>query len=106
MDRLLEVPLRSGPAQRREREAADRVTGLRGPVHERVPALIRRLAPPILAVLALLVAWEAYARSLPAGGFLPAPTRIAGALWDQRDLAVQNTLVTLGEAVVGFVSSL
>lgn len=37
---------------------------------------------------------------------LPAPTRIASALWDQRDLAVQNTLVTLGEAVVGFVASL
>jgi ABC-type nitrate/sulfonate/bicarbonate transport system permease component len=37
---------------------------------------------------------------------LPAPTRIAGALWDQRDIAVANTLVTLGEAVVGFVTSL
>jgi ABC-type nitrate/sulfonate/bicarbonate transport system permease component len=44
---------------------------------------------------------------LPAGGFvLPAPTRIADALWEQRDLAVQNTLVTLGEAVVGFLTSL
>jgi ABC-type nitrate/sulfonate/bicarbonate transport system permease component len=107
VDRLLEVPIRPGSADQREREAARRAAELRGPVHERVPALIRRLGPAGLAVLVLLVAWELYAQSLPAGGFvLPAPTRIAGALWDQRDLAVQNTLVTLGEAAVGFLTSL
>jgi len=37
---------------------------------------------------------------------LPAPSRILGALWDQRDAAVHNTLVTLGEAAVGFGASL
>jgi ABC-type nitrate/sulfonate/bicarbonate transport system permease component len=37
---------------------------------------------------------------------LPAPTRILSALWDQRDAAVHHTLVTLGETVVGFGSSL
>lgn len=55
----------------------------------------------------LLAAWEAYARSLASGGFvLPAPSRIATALWDQRDLAAQHTLATLGEAAVGFAASL
>lgn len=55
----------------------------------------------------LLAAWEAYARSLTSGGFvLPAPSRIATALWDQRDLAAQHTLATLGEAAVGFAASL
>jgi ABC-type nitrate/sulfonate/bicarbonate transport system permease component len=37
---------------------------------------------------------------------LPAPSRILVALWDQRDEAVRNTLVTLGEAAVGFGASL
>ena len=53
---------------------------LRVAVHERVPALIRRLAPPVVLVVVLLAAWEAYARSLASGGFvLPAPSRIADA---------------------------
>lgn len=37
---------------------------------------------------------------------LPGPTRILGALWDQRDLAVHHTLVTLGETAIGFSASL
>jgi ABC-type nitrate/sulfonate/bicarbonate transport system permease component len=54
-----------------------------------------------------VAAWEVYARSLRSGGFvLPAPSRIATALWDQRDLAAQHTLATLGEATVGFAASL
>jgi len=53
------------------------------------------------------VAWEAYAQSLGSGRFvLPAPTRIASALWDQRDLAAHHTVVTLGEAAAGFGASL
>jgi ABC-type nitrate/sulfonate/bicarbonate transport system permease component len=48
-----------------------------------------------------------YAQTAGAGSFvLPAPTRILSALWDQRDAAVHHTLVTLGETVVGFGSSL
>ena len=63
--------------------------------------------PPIALVVVLLAAWEAYARSLTSGGFvLPAPSRIATALWDQRDLAIQHTTATLGEAAVGFAASL
>jgi ABC-type nitrate/sulfonate/bicarbonate transport system permease component len=48
-----------------------------------------------------------YTQTAGAGSFvLPAPTRILSALWDQRDAAVHHTLVTLGETVVGFGSSL
>jgi ABC-type nitrate/sulfonate/bicarbonate transport system permease component len=37
---------------------------------------------------------------------LPSPTRILTALWDQRDQAVHHTLVTIGEAALGFGASL
>ncbi|MHB8400128.1 MAG: ABC transporter permease [Candidatus Limnocylindrales bacterium] len=37
---------------------------------------------------------------------LPAPSAVVVALWDQRDAAIQNTLVTLEEAIVGFAASL
>jgi ABC-type nitrate/sulfonate/bicarbonate transport system permease component len=70
-------------------------------------AFVRRLAPALVAVLVLVVVWEAYARTLPLGSFLlPAPSRIVSALWDQLDLAIHHTLVTLGETVVGFGLSL
>jgi ABC-type nitrate/sulfonate/bicarbonate transport system permease component len=59
-------------------------------------------------VVGLLVAWEAYGRSLPPDQFvvLPAPTRIVSALWDQRELAAHHAIVTVGEAFVGFAASL
>lgn len=53
------------------------------------------------------MAWEAYARILGAGSLvLPAPSRIADALWDQRGAAVHHTVVTLGETAAGFGTSL
>ncbi|HLX35085.1 MAG TPA: ABC transporter permease [Candidatus Limnocylindrales bacterium] len=66
----------------------------------------RRLVP--ITIVALLVAaWQLAGASGGVTGFvLPAPSRILAALWDERDLAVHNTLVTLGEAVVGFGASL
>lgn len=61
------------------------------------------------AIGLIAIAWEIYARSL--GGpstfvVLPAPSAILAALWDQRDAAIQNTIVTLNEAIVGFAASL
>jgi ABC-type nitrate/sulfonate/bicarbonate transport system permease component len=58
-------------------------------------------------VAALVVAWELASRllDLPAT-VLPPPSRIATALWDQRDAALHHTLVTLGETAVGFAASL
>ncbi|MHB8460481.1 MAG: ABC transporter permease [Candidatus Limnocylindrales bacterium] len=64
---------------------------------------------PVAVAIAVVAAWETYARSLgDASSFviLPAPSAVVGALWDQRDAAIQNTIVTLGEAVVGFGASL
>ncbi|HEX8024942.1 MAG TPA: hypothetical protein VF484_01935, partial [Candidatus Limnocylindrales bacterium] len=112
MDGLLEVPVRQGPAHRRRRQAGDDRAGLRLAVHDRVPALrspaLRRRILPSLVVIGLLIAgWQLYAGSSAATArVLPSPTRVIAALWDQRDLALHHTLVTLGETAVGFGASL
>ena len=63
--------------------------------------------PALAVVTALVAAWELYGRTAGVGSFLlPSPTRIAEALWEQRDAAVHHTLVTLGEAAIGFAASL
>ncbi|HEY3522719.1 MAG TPA: ABC transporter permease [Candidatus Limnocylindrales bacterium] len=68
---------------------------------------MRRLAPAVGLIAALLVAWELAARLVGADPIvLPAPTRIAGALWDFRADAVHHALVTLQETLVGFAVSL
>jgi ABC-type nitrate/sulfonate/bicarbonate transport system permease component len=55
----------------------------------------------------LVAAWQlAGSTGGGTGLVLPAPSRILTALWDQREVAVHNTLVTLGEAAVGFAASL
>jgi len=57
-------------------------------------------------VVALVIAaWELFARGT-SSLVLPAPSRIVTALWDQREAATHHTLVTLGEAAVGFSASL
>ena len=64
---------------------------------------LRSVGPGVALIAVLVVAWEAYSRSLPASSILlPAPSRIVSALWTQRDLAAHHTVVTLGEAAVGF----
>ncbi len=64
------------------------------------------LAAVILG-LALLAAWELYARS---GGvddlILPAPTEVGRALWEDRDLLWDNFAVTAGEVVLGLLLAL
>lgn len=68
---------------------------------------MRRLAPAVGLIAALLVAWELAARLVGADPIvLPAPSRIAGALWDFRADAVHHALVTLQETLVGFAVSL
>jgi ABC-type nitrate/sulfonate/bicarbonate transport system permease component len=37
---------------------------------------------------------------------MPAPSRVAAALWEQRDAAIHHTVVTLGETAAGFGTSL
>jgi ABC-type nitrate/sulfonate/bicarbonate transport system permease component len=62
---------------------------------------------PLAILAALVAAWQLGGSSGGATAFvLPAPSRILSALWDQRDEAIHHTLVTLGEAAVGFTASL
>ena len=60
-----------------------------------------------LLVLALLGAWELYARAGSVDDFiLPAPTEVAQALWDDRGLLWDNLLVTGQEVVLGLLLAL
>ena len=65
---------------------------------------MRDRLPAVALVVAILVAWEAYVRvSGVAPVVLPAPSRIATALWDFRADAVRHALPTIIETVVGFL---
>jgi ABC-type nitrate/sulfonate/bicarbonate transport system permease component len=73
---------------------------------------MRRWAPPLVIVAALLGAWEAAAQwgaladLLDLQPFLvPAPSDIATALWDDRSLLADDGWVTLKEVVAGFALS-
>jgi len=60
--------------------------------------------PALVLVVALLGAWEAYARLGGVDDFiLPAPTQIGDALWHDRSLLADNLLVTAQEVVLGLV---
>ncbi|HVE68074.1 MAG TPA: ABC transporter permease [Solirubrobacteraceae bacterium] len=62
----------------------------------------RQLAWPVLLALALLGAWEAYARLGGVDDFLlPAPTQVGEALWVDRGLLWDDFLVTAQEVVLG-----
>ena len=65
---------------------------------------MRDRLPAIALVAALLVAWEAYVRLAGIQPvLLPAPSRIATALWDYRADAVRHAVPTVVETVVGFL---
>ncbi|MGH2981159.1 MAG: ABC transporter permease [Solirubrobacterales bacterium] len=70
---------------------------------------MKRLLAPALVLVALLGAWELAARweviadALRIESFLvPAPSEIAQALWEDRDLLADNGWVTLQEVLLGF----
>jgi len=68
---------------------------------------LRRLAPPLLLLAALLGAWEVY---VDAGGveeaLLPAPHAVASAAWDSSHLLWRNFLVTAQEVALGLALAL
>jgi ABC-type nitrate/sulfonate/bicarbonate transport system permease component len=76
----------------------------------RLPAardLWRRLAPPAVLLLALLLLWQAIAtRLVHDNQVLPTPGAVVSALIAQRALLWAHTLVTLWETLVGFGVSL
>ncbi|HXF00894.1 MAG TPA: ABC transporter permease [Solirubrobacterales bacterium] len=70
---------------------------------------MKRWLPPLAIIAALLGAWELAARldviaeALKLEPFLvPAPSEIAQALWQDRDLLAENAWVTLQEVLAGF----
>jgi ABC-type nitrate/sulfonate/bicarbonate transport system permease component len=64
---------------------------------------LRRLAPSLLVVGAIVLAWELLVRALAIDPIvLPAPSRILSALWDARGVAAGHALATLAETAVGF----
>jgi putative hydroxymethylpyrimidine transport system permease protein len=74
---------------------------------------VRRWLAPGLVLLALLGAWEAAARwdvladALSIEPFLvPAPSEVAKALWEDRQLLAENGWVTLQEILLGFLCAL
>lgn len=67
--------------------------------------LVARAAPPVLAVVALLLGWEQAVRLLGVPAWiLPPPSRIANTLADRADLLGPQALVTLSEIVLGFAA--
>ena len=65
---------------------------------------MRDRLPAIALVATILVAWEAYVRlSGIEPVLLPAPSRIATALWDYRADAARHAVPTIVETVVGFL---
>ena len=67
----------------------------------------RRVAPAVLLVGSILLAWEAYCRiGAVSPVVLPAPSRIVEALWIARADALRHTLPTLGETLAGLAVSI
>ena len=67
-----------------------------------VAGALRRLGPPIALVIVVVGSWELYVRVTTADPIvLPAPTRVATALWDARAVAAGHLVPTLVEALVG-----
>jgi NitT/TauT family transport system permease protein len=62
---------------------------------------------PAIAIVALLLAWEAFVRvgDIPRG-LLPAPSAVAASLATDPDLYLANLGATLGEVLVGFAAAL
>ena len=65
---------------------------------------MRDRLPAIALVAAILVAWEAYVRLAGVEPvILPAPSRIATALWEFRGDAARHAVPTIVETMVGFL---
>ena len=68
--------------------------------------MIRRLGPPVVLLVALVLLWELYVRLAGLDPVtLPAPSRILGALWDFRGAAAGHLVPTLVETLVGMALS-
>jgi ABC-type nitrate/sulfonate/bicarbonate transport system permease component len=67
-------------------------------------ALTRQVVPPVVFLFGLLAAWEGWVRWRNTKSYLlPAPTRVAVALWDTRHLLWMHARTTVTETVMGIV---
>jgi NitT/TauT family transport system permease protein len=67
---------------------------------------LRRIAPPLLFLLLLLMAWEAAVRWFQTPIYLlPGPLRVAQAAFANLDRIVQSTAITAIAAGCGFAAS-
>jgi ABC-type nitrate/sulfonate/bicarbonate transport system permease component len=72
----------------------------------RLTARATSAGPALLLLLAVLLAWELYARlSGIRAVTLPAPTRVLDQIWINRDDLIDNTIPTLRATVFGFALS-
>src|SRR5689334_12832228 len=72
---------------------------------QRARALLERYSPPVLGGIVLLLAWEYVPAFFGVSKLLlPPPSSIARSLWTiyDRGILVDNFLVTLMEALLGF----
>jgi NitT/TauT family transport system permease protein len=64
--------------------------------------VLRRIGPPVMLVVGILLVWEAYVRVAGLDPIvLPPPSRVITALWDSRDVAATHLVPTLVEALIG-----
>lgn len=72
----------------------------------RVGGGLRRAVPPLIFAVIVLVIWELYCRLANVReATLPAPTKIASALWTERSLLLSNSWVTLKEIAIGYTAA-
>lgn len=78
-----------------------------GPTFGRLAPALWRSLPALLAVSALVAAWEIYVRvSGVSPTTLPAPSRVVAQAWANREALWENALPTLGATGAGFACSL
>ena len=74
-------------------------------MNTRVAAVLERYGPPIIGGIVILLVWEFVPAIFNVSKLLlPAPSSIARSLWliYDRGLLIENFLVTLAEALLGF----
>jgi ABC-type nitrate/sulfonate/bicarbonate transport system permease component len=71
------------------------------------PGRLRRVAPPLVLILALLVVWEVAARAFAIPDYiLPAPSRLWTAFIEVRALLPEHIATTLTEALGGLAAAI
>lgn len=75
-------------------------------MHNRLRGRLKEASYPVLAIAIIAVVWEMFVKGMeiPAW-FLPAPSQVATELFRYRSLLFSHGVVTLLEAVLGFLAS-